>query len=370
MKIVFLYSSLAVWGGVERILVDKMNYLVCQYGYDVYMITSDQGLHKIPYNLDGRVHFIDLNIQFDSRFRYNFLYRQWILYKLSRLYKKQLNNIMKSIQPEILVCTSAQNVRTLLKLKGKIPLVVESHINFMHSDTFVQRLLMRWNNFWIGKTDALVTLTEGDAKNWRRIMKDVHVIPNIVHLNTYSRFSLGSEKRVLFVGRFTEQKGIGELFSIWKSVNRKFPDWHLVLYGDGELWDYYKQEAERLNINIELHKPTKEIFEAYCNSSILVLTSLYEPFGLVIPEAMSCGLPVVSYDSPYGPASIISDGVDGFVVPLHNQWVFVDRLCRLISDEYLRREMGRQAIQSSQRFSADKIMPMWKQIYEQLALHH
>ena len=366
MKVVYLYRSLAVWGGIERILVDKMNYLACHYGYDVYLITSDQGNHPVLFGLSNQVHFIDLNIRLHTRFRYNIFRRQWEYLRLSRLYHKRLNEQIERIKPDLLVCTTIQMIRPLLNIKGSIPLVVESHINFTHPDTFWQRVLLRWNNLWVGKADALVTLTEGDAENWKRVCENVHVIPNIVKLNPQSRCSTLKEKHVIFVGRFTKQKGIGDLFDIWKLTYKKFPDWHLDLYGDGELWDYYKQEADRLNINIELHQPTKEIFEAYCNSSIFVLTSLYEPFGLVIPEAMSCGLPVISYDSPYGPASILKDGEDGFLIPMHDRQAFADRLCQLMGNEELRKKMGGRAIVSSQRFSADKIMPMWKELFEQL----
>ena len=100
------------------------------------------------------------------------------------------------------------------------------------------------------------------------------------------------------------------------------------MYGDGSLWEEYKRAADALNINIEIHKPTAQIMDVYRSSSVFVMTSLYEPFGLVIPEAMSCGLPVVSYDSPYGPASIISDGKDGYVIPMHDIQAFANRLCQ------------------------------------------
>jgi glycosyltransferase involved in cell wall biosynthesis len=175
-------------------------------------------------------------------------------------------------------------------------------------------------------------------------------------------------KRVLFVGRFEEQKNIGELISIWQLVHSKHPDWKLDLYGDGAQWEKYKQEADALNINIEVHKPSSQIMDVYRRSSIFVLLSLYEPFGLVIPEAMSCGLPVVTYDSPYGPSSIISDGEDGFLIPMHGCQAFADRVCQLIEDQELRQSMGKHAIESSRRFSADKIMPMWKQLFEKLTL--
>ena len=366
MRVVYLYPALAIWGGVERILVEKMNYFVRHYGYDVYMITSDQGGHEIPYDLDERVHFIDLNIRFHTRYRYKLLRRLIEYRKLSRLYHHKLQEQLLQIRPDVIVCTTFQNIMPLLRIKGDIPLVVESHVNFMHPDTLLHKIQMGVNNYWIGKAEAIVTLTNGDAENWRKVSHRAHVIPNMVHLNDTNLYCDCTSKRVLFVGRFEEQKNIGELISIWEHIHPKFPDWKLDLYGDGALWEKFKCEADALNINIEIHKPTAQIMDVYRSSSVFVMTSLYEPFGLVIPEAMSCGLPVVSYDSPYGPASIISEGKDGFVVSLHDRQTFADRLCQLMGDEELRKKMGRHAIASSQRFSADKIMPMWKELFDKL----
>ena len=366
MKIVYLYSSLAVVGGIERILVDKMNYLARECGQEVYIITSDQGMHRIPYQLGERVHFMDLNIRFHTQYRYGIVRRQWVRWRMSREYDIQLCKALAEIQPDIVVCMTAQHVRRLLRVKGHIPLVVESHMNFIHPDKWTQWLQTHLNNIWIGKAEAVVTLTDRDAEDWRRVSNHVHVIPNMVHLNDTNLFSDYTAKRVLFVGRFEEQKNIVELISIWQLVHPKFPDWKLDMYGDGSLWEKYKNEVDALNINIEIHKPTAQIMDVYRNSRIFVLTSLYEPFGLVIPEAMSCGLPVVSYDSPYGPASIISDCEDGFLIPMHHQQAFADRLCQLMGDEELRIEMGKRAIASSQRFSADKIMPVWQRLFKDL----
>ena len=366
MKVVYLYPSLAIWGGVERILVDKMNYLVRQYGYDVYMITSDQGAHKIPYDIDPKVHFIDLDIRFHQRYRYR-LWRRWEVYrKMSRSYHYHLKRHLQEIFPDVLVCTTVQPVRSLLKIKGNIPLVVESHMNFTHPDTWKQKLRTYINNIWIGRAEAVVTLTNGDAERWCRVSNHVHVIHNVVNLNGTDQYSDCTAKRVLFVGRFEEQKSIGDLFNIWQIVHQQFPDWYFDLYGEGSLWDFYKYEADSLNINIKVHKPTRHIFDVYKSSSVLVLTSLYEPFGLVLPEGMSCGLPVVAFDSPHGPATIISGRECGFLIPHRDHQKFADCLSLLMGDLDLRQQMGMKAIISSQRFSADKIMPMWKKLFEQL----
>ncbi len=367
MKVVYLYPSLAIWGGIERILVDKVNYLVRQYDYEVWMITSDQGAHNIPYDLNSKVHFIDLCIRFHQRYRYRLLRRWGVYRKMSRSYHHQLKQLLQEIAPDILICTTVQSVRPLLKIKGNTPLVVESHVNFTHPDTWKQKLRTYINNIWIGRAEAVVTLTNGDAERWCRVSNHVHVIPNVVNLNETDQYRDCTAKRVLFVGRFEEQKSIGDLFNIWQIVHQQFPDWYLDLYGEGSLWDFYKHEADSLNINIEVHKPTRHIFDVYKSSSILVLTSLYEPFGLVLPEGMSCGLPVVAFDSPHGPATIISDRESGFLIPHRDHQKFADCLSLLMGDLDLRQQMGMKAIISSQRFSADKIMPMWKKLFEQLS---
>lgn len=367
MKIVYLYPSLAIWGGIERVLVDKMNYLVRQYGYDVYMITSDQGNHLIPYDLDERVSFIDLDIRFHTRYQYKRLFRYLKYCQQNSLYHQRLKKQLNIIQPDILVCTTHQNIGSLLRIKGSIPLVVESHMNFVHADTMVQQLRTFFNNYWIGKAEAVVTLTDGDAEDWRRVSSHVHVISNVVSLNDTNQYSDNTCKRVLFIGRFAEQKGIGDLLVVWQKVYPKFPDWHLDLYGEGELWEKYEHEAKTMNMNINLHKPTSQIFEVYRHSSVFVLSSVYEPFGLVMPEAMSCGLPVVAFDCPYGPASIIAEGEDGFLIPDRDHQKFADKLCLLMESLELRQQMGKKAIESSKRFTAKEIMPMWKQLFEHLA---
>jgi glycosyltransferase involved in cell wall biosynthesis len=124
-----------------------------------------------------------------------------------------------------------------------------------------------------------------------------------------------------------------------------------------------------MKINIHVHQPESSIFQRYIESSMLLLTSLYEPFGLVLPEAMSCGLPVVAFDCPYGPADIITDGVDGFLIKNRDVDAFADRVCQLIESEDLRRRMGKQGVVSSQRYRADRIMPMWDHLFQELTEH-
>lgn len=99
---------------------------------------------------------------------------------------------------------------------------------------------------------------------------------------------------------------------------------------------------------------------------MLLMTSCYETFGLVLPEAMSCGLPVVAFDCPYGPADIISDGEDGFLILNRSIEDYVDKVCQLMENEELRREMGQKGVLSAQRYVANQVMPQWMQLFEQI----
>ena len=113
-----------------------------------------------------------------------------------------------------------------------------------------------------------------------------------------------------------------------------------------------------------------DVESEYKRSSIFVHPSRSEGFGLVIVEAMSCSLPVVSFDCENGPRSIISDGDDGFLVPSFNIRFFADRILMLIRDENLRKQMGEKGRLKSQEYSIEKIALQWKSLFDDLMSNH
>jgi len=370
MKVLYVFRFLAVWGGIERVLVEKMNYLSQVYGYDVYMLTSDQGNHPVPYHLDDNVHFEDLNIRFHQQYQYLFFRRLWVARQLKRLYEKRLVGRINQIKPDIILCTTADHIDSLGKLKGSIPLIVESHSICLRTiedgHCWLRRKWYRYHYLKaLSNVDVVVALTEGDATEWRKIHSHVVVIPNLVHLND-GPISTLENKRVIFVGRFEYQKRPMEMIRIWEKIHPKHPDWQLDIYGEGEQLQELEAKTHSLVMNIVVHHPTDHIFDCYRESSIMVSTSLFEPFGLVIPEAMSCGLPVVAYDCPYGPSSLIENGKNGFLIEQNNISNFVDRVCMLMHDIELRRRIGKEAVLSSQKYNALNVMPLWNQLFEQL----
>ena len=370
MKILYVYDAIANWGGVQRIFVDKMNSLAADYGAQVYLLTTNQGEHQFSYPLHPAVRYKDIQIQLHWQYRYKGLRRYWERFRRHRLLIKRLEKEIKRIQPDVIVSTIPLYIPELLKIKGKAKLVAESHSGYDHvmeNDNIMwrRRIEARLLCRQLQKVDVLVSLTESDGRKWCSILQNVKVIPNLVNLNQTGHYSNYENKRVIFVGRFAHQKSIPDLLRIWQKVHQRHPDWELHMYGEGEHKDKLMREIEAMNANIVVHQPTQDILQQYIESSIFVLTSLYEPFGLVIVEAMSCGLPVVTFEGD-GPNAIVCDGKDGYIVADRNIQAFADRVCQLIEDKELRQKIGQTAIQSAQRYSAERIMPMWKELFESL----
>lgn len=371
MKIVYVNDALAIWGGLERVLVEKVNELAERYDYEMYLLTINQGNHPIPYPLHPKVVYRDLGIQFHKQYQYHGLRRFIKRIELNHLFLRRLREQIDLISPNIIVCARSELSGTIAKAKGEIPFVFESHTSrhaqrFINADFYTVKKFDFYNRS-VKFADSVVALTNGDADDWREINPNVCVIPNIVHLYNGSRYCDSSSKSVMFVGRFSTQKDISSLLQIWKIVHQRYPDWALHIYaGFGEEQDELLPKIEQMEINIFVHEPTPGIFERYLENSVLLLTSRFEPFGLVLPEAMSCGLPVIAFDCPYGPADIITDGKDGFLIKNRDINEFAEKVCLLIENPKLRKLMGQAGIESSKRYDTSLIMPNWKNLFEQL----
>jgi glycosyltransferase involved in cell wall biosynthesis len=370
MRIVYVTDAFAVWGGMERVLADKMNYLVEHSGWEVILLTISQCGHPLTYRLHSNVRHIDLDVRMHQQYLYRGARRFVKRRELELLLKKRLGVALEQVRPDVIVCAKLVFVDVLLGLKGDTPLVVESHTlcksEKMDKVGWLRNVYIKYLKRCIRKADAIVALTEGDAVDWRYYNHKTRVIPNAVNLNESGRYADCQQKSVIYVGRFSQQKDIDSLLRIWEIVYHRHPDCRLDIFGDGELKDYYLSKIHAMNANIHVFEPTAEIMPVYREHSILLLTSLYEPFGLVLPEAMSCGLPVVAFDCPYGPKEIIEDGKTGFLIPDRDISYYAEKVCELIKSYDLRKKMGEAAVVSSQRFSYDYVMPLWKDLFENL----
>ena len=166
MRILYTFRSLAIWGGIERVLVEKMNHFARTCGYDVYMLTTDQGDHIVPYHLENHVHLEDLSIQFHKQYRYSGFRRLWDRWQRTRLFEKRLSERIRVIHPDVIVCTTADPVYSISKVKGEIPLVVESHSicsRTLDGKNIRQRLVAKLLLSGLKHAAYVVALTENDA---------------------------------------------------------------------------------------------------------------------------------------------------------------------------------------------------------------
>lgn len=371
MKILYVYEQMTAFGGVERIFIDKMNFLVNNYHEEVFLMTWNQGCHHLPFQLDDRVEYTDLGVMTFRAYHFWGIRRLWEKYRRMVLLKKRMREYVTNLAPDIIITTTLGPIKQLLKIKGKARLIIESHGGYDHiieytDNTFVNGCRFKSQKNTIKKADCVVSLTEGDAALWRSFHHHVVVIPNFIHFNETGLHSSLENKQVIYVGRLAYQKAIPDLVEIWKLVNKYHPDWKLEIYGNGGYEEFLKATIENNNYNISYYTSTPDIHSRFVESSIFILASYYEPFGLVIGEAMSCGVPVVAFNCPFGPAEFIKNGVNGYLIDNRDKRAFADRVCQLIEDKELRYEMGKAGISSVQHFRPEIIMPKWKALFESI----
>ena len=369
-KILYIVDTFTILGGLERVLADKLNWL-SEHDFHISLLTVNQGEHALAYPLNKDIDICNMDILFHKKYRYPLWKRVWIEHRLQQEFCDALAQRIGENPPDIIVFVQIGYIKTILKVCGDIPVIFESHTSclyyhFAHLG-IIEELRHLYRHHYMKKVSMLVSLTKGDSMVWHKWIPRVKIIPNVVNLNNTGRLSDCSSKNVIFIGRYSHQKDIWSLMKIWQLVHRRHLDWTLNLFGDyGDQRDVLLPEIRKMDANVVVHEPTANIGEEYLRNSMLLLTSLYEPFGLVMPEAMSYGLPVVAFDCPYGPADIITDGVDGFLIKNRSIEDFADKVCWLMEDEGLRRRMGQAGTKSSQRYSAENIMPMWKELFEVL----
>ena len=154
---------------------------------------------------------------------------------------------------------------------------------------------------------------------------------------------------------------------LFRSVNKKHPDWTLNIYGVGD-YSSLQEEANKKGLEkvFKCHPATKDIYSKYRESSIFLMTSRYEAHPLVLLEAMSVGLPPIAFACPCGPRDIISKGEDGILVDIGDIKGYAESICNLIENHQIRINMAQNAIEKTKVYPKDKIMQKWIDLFENL----
>lgn len=384
MRIAFLCNNFKSLNGVERIWSQKLSLLSEREDDQVFLITYNQYGAPYSFPLSEKVRHIDLATRYISRCSFNGIWQYVDRYKSELAFRRTLNDFLATIRPDIVVCSDMHvaDLKALLSVKLPVVRIVECHCgrsayfkDLAKIDSLFEKmkqyLLKKRLLHAISRFDRIVVMTEAERADWKQKDKVVSIPNMLVRYPEEIQKERHLYRRVISVGRYVYQKGYDLLLKAWRTVEERHPDWSLDIYGslDGGMGEY-EQLQRQIGIlglsTVSLHSATTDIYSSYLESDIYVSVSRFESFGLVLVEAMACGLPIVGFESLYGPVSIIKDGSTGVLVPPHDTQQLAEAICQMIELPEERVRMGGNGRLEAKKYLPEQIMPIWHDFYESL----
>lgn len=360
MKLLYITNAVNGSGGLERVLSIKTSYLVEKLNYKVQILTLNKGHDNSFFDFNSSIVFHDISV-----------YGHPISYV--KTYFSGIKNTIKKVNPDVIVvCDDGLKAFFLPTILGKaIPIIYERHVskniemgkNFGICKLLLAKLKMKTMDVLASSFTKFIILTSENTKEWK--VNNLQIIPNPLPFYPNESASL-LNKKVIAVGKQSYQKGYDRLLESWQKVHAENPEWQLEIYGKFDASEGLETLAKSLQIGECVHffEPQKNIIENYLESSIYVMSSRFEGFGMVLIEAMACGIPCVSFNCPFGPSDIITNEVDGFLVENGNSKALAEKLNLLIEDTELRMKMGKRAKENAKRFLPEKIMQQWDELFK------
>lgn len=363
MKLLYITNQICGAAGLERVLSIKASYLADKLDYEVHILTLNQRDNPLFYN-------------FSNKLIYHDIVQNGNIVNSTFQYLKGIREIVKKINPEIIsVCDDGlKGFFVPFFIKKPCPMIYERHVSKQvevkndkknYFSSLFQKAKYTLMQFGAKKFDAFVVLTNGNLNEWE--LKNILVISNPLPFLPKAPSKLNN-KTVLAVGRQSYQKGYDRLLESWQKVTEKHSDWKLEIYGKIDNSLNLKATASKLGISdyVNFYKPIKNIEDKYKEASIYVMSSRFEGFGMVLIEAMSYGLPCVSFDCPHGPSDIISQYEDGLLVKNNDIESFAKSINELIENTQLREEIGKKAEVKAKKYLPEKIMKEWDTLFKSL----
>jgi glycosyltransferase involved in cell wall biosynthesis len=357
-----------------------MNYLA-SHGYHVMLVTYEQGDNPNAFALDGSILQRDLSTRFYLLYKHSLLRRIIERRYLKHFFLKRLQFLVDDFQPQIIVTTTYQInlLDKILQLRTNAFLVLESHVachkiqkSYNYPGGLKRFIARQYDSYYfkkVGCFDKIVTLTSSDAQEWKHFTNNVTIIPNPVTLYpNHIELKSTNYNRIICAGRLHEQKGFDLLIEAFSLIANKCPNWVVDIFGEGDDEAFLKQliAAKKMEGRIVIHSPTSLIYDEYQKSDFYVLSSRYEGYGLVLLEAMACGIPCVSFRCKYGPEEIITSGEDGLLVDDGNVQALADSMLWMIDHSAERKEMGEKARVHVAKYKKDIIMRSWITLFDEL----
>lgn len=351
MKILYLATFITESGGVAKIVADKVNIFV-QRAIDVCIVSTNDSETETFYSFDNKVKF-----EFYEKKISSFI-------QLKRYYQF-VQKVAFEFNPDIILVTD-NGIKAYFApwfLKNR-PIYFEVHGSRNNLVLNCQNKLKDWfilriTRFLSIKFDGIILLNSHMQKEWKH--RQTLVIPNFIDISKSENKIFEFNKKVIAIGRLSSEKNYQQMLQIWKKVSIQQPDWTLEIYGAGKelYWNELNQNTNYSHVIWKGLLSQEKLKKAISQADFLIHTSHLEGMPMVFLEAMALGKPVIAFDVDFGPADIIRNGENGFLIPKGNVQQFEKKVIKLMSNNELLQKMSRKAIQNTDRFCKEKIIAMW-----------
>lgn len=337
MKILFVINSLKSKSGTERVAIELANKLSARATYDVTLLNRESIKTNTAYPVSDNVKVVALSGNFFQF--YNKLKKHVSSYSYDIV-------IVHNMGKLALLCTLLPKIKKMVTLE---------HVSFVSRPKKIQIL----SKFFYKRIDQVVTLTQKDKEEFDNFHSKVIVISN------FSPFPIVSEppqsnKQIVTIGRLTDQKNYIHLLKAWKKIYQIIPEWHLNIYGEGEhkkmLQNYIEKNALQ---RIILKGSTSNVQQVYKQSNFFVMSSKYEGLPMVLVEAQSFGLPIVSYDCPFGPSDVIEDHENGLLVENQNNEALADAIFKLATSPNMLVQFSKNSLLNAKKYQPEQVLKVW-----------
>ena len=373
MNIIYFIHDLHTIGGIERVTVNKANWLV-QQGHTVSIVTTDQNSKKLAFNLSGKVKLIDLGLNYKSSRGKNWFCKAIKLIKNHYCHRIKLEKVLHDLSPDIVISTFGPEMGILADMQLKCPKILEFHsaiVQFhqMKNAKGIRGIINRinYNSVYknISKFDRFVILSEHELNVWA--LHNAIAIPNACYMNVNISYNSNS-KTVIAVGRLSKEKDFSTLLDVWKIVQSDIDGWNLKIYGDGPEHSSLAYKIESLNLSgsVELMGTCHDMEKEYASASVFCMTSHYEGQPMVLIEALTCGVPSVVFETDGRMKKLSNNGTLCFVIQPRDKNGMALRLIELMNNRDLRIEMSKRARNISDIFNQYVIMHQWEHLFKTL----